>query len=149
MGACPAGGRPGAARRRIGVDPLAERFAAHGLLLPKSAAIYLSTGAERIPLLSGSADVVLARNSLDYVDDPERVLGEAVRLLRPGGTLIVLFDVGSAPSASEPHALTVERVREALAGMTVEREHSWDQPFGDDGHRVVLVARRDGPGPGE
>jgi SAM-dependent methyltransferase len=137
-------GFPDACRARvcIGVDPLAERFARHGLLLPDSPAVYLSTGAERIPLLSASADVVLARNSLDYVDDPEQVLREATRILGPGGTLILLFDVDSVPDASEPHALTVKRVRAALRDLTVVREHSWDQPFGHDGHRVVVVARQ-------
>jgi SAM-dependent methyltransferase len=133
--ACPA-------RVSIGVDPLAGRFAEHGLLLPDSPAVYLSTGGERIPLLGGSVDVVLARNSLDFVDDPDQVLREARRILRPGGTLIALFDVGSTPSPGEPHALTVERVRGTLSGMAIVREHSWDEPFGHDGHRVVLVAKQ-------
>ena len=95
------------------MDPLAGRYAEHGLLLPDSPALYLSNGAERIPLLTASADVVLARDSLDYVDDPEQVMREARRILRPGGTLILLFDVGSVPSPAEPHVLTVARVRAA------------------------------------
>ena len=49
-----------------------------------SSAMYLATGAEPIPLTSGSVDVVVARNSLDHVDDPHAVLREAQRLLRPG-----------------------------------------------------------------
>ena len=90
--ACPA-------RVSIGVEPLAERYREHGLLLEGSDAVYLSVGAERIPLVSGSVDVVVARNSLDHVDDPDAVLREAQRLLRPGGTLILNFDVGHAPTA--------------------------------------------------
>ena len=133
--ACPA-------RVSIGVDPLANRFAEHGLLLPDSPAVYLTAGGEAIPLLDGSVDAVLARNSLDFVDDPEQVLREAERILKPGGTLIALFDVDSTPSPAEPHRLTVARVRGALHALTVVREHSWDQPFGHDGHRVVLVARK-------
>ncbi len=133
--ACPA-------RISIGVDPLAERFREHGLLLPDSPALYLSTGAERIPLLSGSVDVVLARNSLDHVDDPERMLEETRRILRTGGTLILLFDVDHAPTPTEPHALTVARVRSALPGMTIVREQHWDQPFGHEGSRVGLVAEK-------
>jgi SAM-dependent methyltransferase len=133
--ACPA-------RVSIGVDPLAERFAAAKLLLPDSKAVYLPAGGERIPLLSASVDVVLARNSLDFVDDPDAVLGEAQRLLRPGGTLIALFDVGSTPSPAEPHALTLERVRGALPAMNATHQDSWDEPFGHDGHRVVLVAEK-------
>ena len=135
--ACPA-------RVSIGVDPLAARFAERGLLLPDSRAVYLPAGGEQIPLLSRTVDVVLARNSLDFVDDPDQVLLEAQRILRPGGTLIALFDVDSKPSLAEPHVLTIERVRGTLDAMTVVREHSWDQPFGHDGHRVVLVARKEG-----
>jgi SAM-dependent methyltransferase len=133
--ACPA-------RVSIGVDPLAEEFAQHGLLLPESPAVYLACGGEAIPLLSASVDVVLARNSLDFVDDPELVLGEAQRILAPGGILIVLFDVGSTPSAAEPHELSPERVTRTLVELTVVRERSWPEPFGHDGHRVAMVAQK-------
>jgi SAM-dependent methyltransferase len=136
--ACPA-------RVSIGVDPLAARYAEHGLLLPDSPAVYLSAGAERMPLLTASADVVLARDSLDYVDDPEAVIREARRILCPGGTLILLFDVDSVPSPGEPHTLTVARVRAGLAGMDIVREHHREDPFGHDGHSVVLVARAPEP----
>jgi SAM-dependent methyltransferase len=129
-------------RVSIGVEPLAERFAEHHLLLPDSPALYLSTGAEHIPLLSRSVDVVLARNSLDHVDCPEKVLREAQRLLRPGGTLILNFDVDHAATLTEPHMLTVERVRAAFSTVTVVHEERWDHPHGYDGHAVVLVARR-------
>jgi len=91
--------------------------------------------------VSASADVVLARNSLDYVESPERVLREARRILRPGGTLIALFDVDSVPTPREPHRLTVTRIRAALADMTVVREHHWDHPFATDGHRAIIVAQ--------
>jgi hypothetical protein len=127
-------------RVSIGVDPLAERYAEHGLLLPDSPAIYLAAGAEQIPLLSASADVALARNTLDYVDDPSQAVRELRRILRPTGKLILLFDVDHVPSASQPNALTVDRVSAALEGMTIIRQHHWEEPFGHDGHRVVLVA---------
>ena len=133
--ACPA-------RVSIGVDPLADRFRERGLLLEGSNAIYLAVGAERIPLVSESVDVVVARNSLDHVDDPPAVLREAQRLLRPGGTLILNFDVGHAPTATEPHALTREGVRAALADMTILRERTAAAPHGGDGEVVVIVATR-------
>jgi SAM-dependent methyltransferase len=133
--ACPA-------RVSIGIDPLAERFRAAGLLLEDSSALYLSIGAERIPLTSASVDVVIARNSLDHVDDPAAVLREAQRLLRPGGALILNFDVDHTPTATEPHALSAAAVRTALDGMTVVREQRWEHPHGSDGHAVVLVAER-------
>jgi SAM-dependent methyltransferase len=133
--ACPA-------RLSIGVDPLAERYLEHGLLLEGSRAIYLSVGAESIPLVSGSVDVVVARNSLDHVDDPPAVLREAQRLLRPGGTLILNFDVGHAPTATEPHSLTRQDVRAELGELTTVSERTLARPHGDEGEVVVMVAVR-------
>jgi SAM-dependent methyltransferase len=133
--ACPA-------RLSIGVEPLAEAFSEHGLLIPDSDALYIATSAEQIPLLSETVDIVLARNSLDHVEDPEAVLAEAQRILRPAGTLILLFDVEHTPTVAEPHTLSVARVKRALDRATIIREREWDQPFGDDGHRVAIVAEK-------
>lgn len=130
--ACPA-------RISIGVEPLAHRFADAGLML-SSDAIYLAARAEAIPLVSGSVDVVVARNSLDHVDHPRAVIAEARRLLRPGGTLILNFDVDHTPTPSEPHALDADQVRSWLHPMALVFEDSWTHPHGHDGHAVVLVA---------
>lgn len=137
--ACPA-------RLCIAVEPLAQRFADAGLLLD-SGAVYLTARAEAIPLLSGIADVVVARNSLDHVDDPHAALAEARRLLAPGGTLILNFDVEHTPTATEPHALHVAQVRSWLHPMTIVLEDAWDHPHGADGHAVVLVATQPTPTP--
>ena len=134
--ACPA-------RVSIGVDPLAERYREHGLLIEGSNALYLSVGAEAIPLTSTSVDVVIARNSLDHVDDPQAVLREAQRLLKRGGTLILNFDAGHAPTATEPHALSRELVRDAIAGeLTVVHGARTAQPHGAEGELVVMVAAK-------
>ena len=45
--------------------------------------------ARRLPLADGCADVVLAGEVLEHVDDLGAVLAEAVRVLRPGGTLVI------------------------------------------------------------
>lgn len=132
--ACPA-------RVSIGVEPLAERFADAGLLLD-SGAVYLVAGAEAIPLISESVDVVIARNSLDHVDDPRVAVAEARRLLRPGGTMILNFDVHTTPTATEPHTLDAAEVRSWLQPMTVVHENVWDHGHGRLGHAVILVARQ-------
>jgi SAM-dependent methyltransferase len=128
----------------IAVEPLAQRFADANLLLD-SAAVYLTARAEAIPLLSGTADVVLARNSLDHVDDPRAAIAEAQRLLRPNGTLILNFDVDHTPTATEPHTLDVAQVRSWLHPMAIVFEDTWDHPHGADGHAVVLVATQPPP----
>ncbi len=42
------------------------------------------------PFLSSSADVVIVHQVLHYLEEPERVLAEASRILTPGGQLIVV-----------------------------------------------------------
>lgn len=44
---------------------------------------------ERLPLLDGSADVVLCWGVLHHVDDYEAAMREIERILRPGGTLLL------------------------------------------------------------
>ncbi len=46
--------------------------------------------AEALPLADGSADSVLFLQSLQYIDQPGKALAEAVRVLAPGGHLLVL-----------------------------------------------------------
>ena len=132
--ACPA-------RLAIGVDPLAERFREHGLLLD-SPALYLAVGAEAIPLVSASADVVVARNSLDHVTEPAAALAEVRRILRPGGTLLVSVDVGHPATATEPHSLELDEIRELLAAFEVEREDVRDEAHGGGGGRRVAIRAR-------
>ena len=49
---------------------------------------------EPLPFEDASFDVVVAGELLEHVRDPQRLAGEAARLLRPGGTF-----VGSVPNA--------------------------------------------------
>ena len=105
--ACPA-------RLSIGVEPLAERYREHGLLLDGSAAVYLAVGAESVPLVSAASTSWSPATASTTWTTRQAVLGEVQRLLRPGGTLILNFDAGHAPTATEPHVLTADVVRTAL-----------------------------------
>lgn len=58
--------------------------------------------AEATPLTDGCADVVLSTQQLEHVADPDLVISEAVRLLRPGGTLL-LSTHGVWPYHPDPH----------------------------------------------
>lgn len=45
---------------------------------------------EKLPLDSSCVDVALLSQALHHADDPSRALGEAVRVTRPGGRVVVL-----------------------------------------------------------
>lgn len=49
---------------------------------------WLVADARRLPLVSGSVDVVLAQSVVEHFPLPAVLLGEVARCLRPGGTLI-------------------------------------------------------------
>ena len=79
---------PHAARlgyRHVGVDlglPGLELGRQRGMLAVRGSVL-------AVPLADGCADVVVAGEILEHVDDDVAVLAECARLLRPGGTLVI------------------------------------------------------------
>jgi ubiquinone/menaquinone biosynthesis C-methylase UbiE len=66
-----------------------------------------------LPIRPGSADAVVATAVLEHVEDPNRMLAETFRALRPGGVLVL--------TTPEP---TLERMSAAL-GLLKEAGHSY------------------------
>jgi len=95
-----------------GDKPFARWFQGHvttylGTDLPASS--YLGaerpevfTRAERLPFRTGSVDTVLGLSMLDHLPEPSRLLGEAHRVLRPGGVLLLEFPQ-MVPLHDEPY----------------------------------------------
>jgi SAM-dependent methyltransferase len=81
--------------------PAGVRAVAVDVPAPASAADVWSL-ADALPFASGAFDTVLCTQVLEHVPDPAALLGEAARVLRPGGRLVL-----SAPQAwflhEEPH----------------------------------------------
>lgn len=84
--------------RHVGLDLNLPglRTAAHHGLLPVQASVFA------VPLVDGCADVVVAGEILEHVEDDVAVLAECARLLRPGGTLVLdaIADTWIAPLVS-------------------------------------------------
>jgi SAM-dependent methyltransferase len=95
-----------------GSMPFAPLFRAHvrrylGLDLARSpdvgaARIDVIGRAEALPVRAGAIDTVLAISMINRLPEPQRVLEEARRVLRPGGTLILELEQ-MAPVYRPPH----------------------------------------------
>jgi SAM-dependent methyltransferase len=102
------------AGERVGLDPLTDRYLA---LLGEKAGQrmrFVKGVAERMPFADSSFDVVSSLNSLDHVQDVDRAASEIKRVLRPGGTLLVLTELNHRPRLTEPQDFSWE-VRDLFA----------------------------------
>jgi 2-polyprenyl-6-hydroxyphenyl methylase/3-demethylubiquinone-9 3-methyltransferase len=75
----------GLGHRHVGVDVVAEsaRQSRERGVLP------ILGDARTLPLRDASADVVVAGEVLEHVPRPDLVLADAIRVLKPGGTLVI------------------------------------------------------------
>jgi SAM-dependent methyltransferase len=77
------------AKERVRVDPLLAQYEAKMAL--GGPQLSISGVGERLPLASGSIDVAICFNALDHMRDPAAALEEMRRVLRPGGTLLLMI----------------------------------------------------------
>ena len=81
--------------------------------------VRLESSFDRVPLAGHEADVVLYAGSFHYTTDPRRTLREALRLLRPGGVLVVM----DSP---------VYRFSRSGERMLAERSEEWRSRYGGE-----------------
>jgi 2-polyprenyl-6-hydroxyphenyl methylase/3-demethylubiquinone-9 3-methyltransferase len=55
----------------------------------KGAARVVAANAAQLPFAAGSFDIVLSSECIEHTEEPERALAEMLRVLRPGGLLVV------------------------------------------------------------
>lgn len=81
-------GRLFPAGNKVFLDPLMDSYReVYADTLPNGELI--AARAEEIPKADASFDVVTSFNSLDHMVDPDSVLAEVVRVLRPGGMFLL------------------------------------------------------------
>jgi len=77
-------------------EPSMRRIARHRVAAASRGVHLLAASGERLPLADDSIDAMLFAFVLCSVDQPTKVLAEADRVLRPGGTVHVLEHVRAA-----------------------------------------------------
>lgn len=77
--------------RRYGIDPLAREYKKL-YRFPRDISIQPGHG-EQIPFSDGCFDTVFCCNVLDHVSNPQRVVEEICRVLRPGGMFVLAVEV--------------------------------------------------------
>jgi SAM-dependent methyltransferase len=102
------------------------------------------------PLRAGAFDVVLARHILFALDHPEAVVARWLRLLAPGGRLVLIE--GFWHTGAGLHAEEVERIvrasgRDAEITRLDDRPALWGGPVGDE--RFLVTSRSSSAGCGE
>ena len=126
-------------RVKIAIDPLLYVYQRLGLLMSDevgSPTVYLSTGAEELPLLSDYADLVICRNALDHMHNPAGAVKEMGRILNNDGALFLSVDVGGEPTPDEPtvfsgeslEALLLQEHFEIISSVRDELPHSGWRP---------------------
>lgn len=120
--------------RVIAVEPLAEMRA----LLPAEADALEGT-AERIPLDAGAVDAVTVAQAFHWFDGP-RALAEVHRVLRPGGTLALVWN---RRVHDDPANRAIEEIVGPYRGDTPsERTEAWRLPFGETDLFGPLIEHR-------
>jgi SAM-dependent methyltransferase len=125
------------ARVKVAIDPLLYAYQHLDMLVADEVGgrtLYLSLGAEDLPLLDRFADLVICRNALDHMPDPRVGLHEMWRILADDGAVFISVDIGGEPTPDEPTVFSIESLRALV------RERFEVATF-TDGHRPHSAGR--------
>jgi ubiquinone/menaquinone biosynthesis C-methylase UbiE len=105
------------ASERVGVDPLADTYRSLGT--DRHGMAYVAAPAETMPFEDGHFDFVSSFNSLDHVVRPDEAAREMVRVLSPGGLLLLIVEVEHEATLTEPHRLHQQVVQQLFPTLEV------------------------------
>jgi SAM-dependent methyltransferase len=117
--------QPGFRGRVVGVD-LSRRMLAHAvrLIRPYAGRVNLIWQDARVlPFQEDTFDAVTSLEMLEFTPDPKGVLRELVRVLRPGGVLLITNRVGQDARWLPGRALSPAQLAAFLGSLSLEGVH--------------------------
>lgn len=139
------------AKVKVAVDPLNRFYSSNPALTSfrKPDVTYIEAPGEKVPLESGSFDLLIMENCIDHVQDVDAVMSEIRRLLAPSGVLYLTVNARSRPGylvhrvlaklaldPGHPHTFTDARFRAMLARHGFDlmqfETGSWFKAWKDD-----------------
>lgn len=101
------------AKKRIGIDVLADKYVKRFKLLDQPMT-YVQSTENSIPLPNNYVDVIFTINAMDHVDSFEMMCKELIRILKSGGYFIGSFNLEEPATETEPQTLTEGIVKNHL-----------------------------------
>ena len=101
------------AKKKIGVDILSNNYKKEFDLSWHNME-YLDCPSENIRLADDFADVVISRNTLDFVDDFGKAVGEIHRILKKGGEIRLSINLRENSDVCGTHILNEEIIKNIL-----------------------------------
>lgn len=112
------------AAERVGLDPLVDSYRALGI--DKHKMCYVNAPAEQIPFPDGYFDVVTSINSLDHVDVLDSAIKEIIRVLAPGGQVVLMVEIHRKPTIAEPIILSWDVMHKFQPALRVLEEQHYE-----------------------
>jgi len=112
------------ASQRVGLDPLANKYLA--INKGKHQMAYIQGASEAIPFENEHFDVVSSFNSLDHVENLDKTLSEIHRCLKMGGLFLLITDIHTKPTLTEPSAFGWEISEKIKTLFEIESEKHYE-----------------------
>lgn len=122
------------AKERVGLDPLVSQYLKLGAT--KHQMTYCQANAEAIPYPDNHFDVVTSFNSLDHVDNLDKVIAEIIRVLTPNGLFLLISDIHDNPTICEPSAFGWDICQRFTPQLQVVEEKHFE------GHQLYKSIRK-------
>lgn len=92
---------------------------------------YLWQDAAQLPFDDATFDVVSCLEALEFMPDPDAVLNELLRVLRPGGLLLITNRIGKLAQLLPGRTTTPEAFEEHLHSLELEmvRTQTWQEDY--------------------